>query len=119
MTNLSGRPPLGLKQPRAIANPAYLDAVRQLPCIICAEFGMRQQSRTEAHHVFHGRFSQRKSPDEMAIPLCVDHHTGFGFDTSKMAIHKAKVEWALQYGYDFDWTARIQDRLRHMLEQTP
>ena len=59
--------PLGLKQPRADDNPAYLAAVRQLPCIICVEFGMRQQSRTEAHHVFHGRFSQRKSPDEAAL----------------------------------------------------
>ena len=116
MTNLAGLPPLGLKQPRAIANPAYLAAVRQLPCIICEEYGEPQQSRTEAHHVFHGRFSQRKSPDEMAIPLCVDHHTGFGFDTSKLAIHKAKAEWALHYGNDYDFTDRTQDALRHLLK---
>ena len=108
--------PLGLKQPRADGNPAYLAAVRQLPCIICTEFGMIQRSRTEAHHVFHDRFSQQKSPDEMAIPLCTDHHTGFGFDPSKLAIHKAKAEWALHYGNDFDWTARIQYRLRHLMK---
>lgn len=116
MTNLAGLPPIGLKQPRADDNPEYLNAVRQMPCWICFEFGMRQQSRTEAHHVFHDRFSQRKSPDEMAIPLCTDHHTGLGFDPSKLAIHKAKAEWALHYGNDYDWTARTQDALAHMLK---
>ena len=108
--------PLGLKQPRADENPAYLAAVRKLPCIICVEFGMIQRSRTEAHHVFHDRFSQQKSPDEMAIPLCTDHHTGFGFDPSKLAIHKAKAEWALHYGNDYDLTDRTQDALRHLLK---
>ena len=45
MTNLSGLPPLGLKQPRADDNPAYLAAVRQMPCIICEEWACRSLAR--------------------------------------------------------------------------
>ena len=116
MTNLAGLGPLGLKQPRTANNPAYLAAVRGLPCIICREFGMTQRSRTEAHHVFHDRFEQRKTPDEMAIPLCTDHHRGDGFDPSKLAVHKAKDEWRLHYGADYDWTPRTQDALAHLLK---
>ena len=46
----------------------------------------------------------------------VQDHTGFGFDPSKLAIHKAKAEWALHYGNDYDWTARTQDALGHLLK---
>ncbi|UFM63666.1 hypothetical protein LOS78_05735 [Paracoccus sp. MA] len=115
--NLAGKPSLGLKQPKAKARPDYLAAVRQMPCIICEEWGLPQLSRTEAHHVFHGRFSQRKTPDEMAVPLCLDHHEGNGPDKTKIAIHLAKTEWREVYGNDFDYTPRIQDRLRHLLEK--
>ena len=45
-----------------------------------------------------------------------DHHTGLGFDPSKLAIHKAKAEWALHYGNDYDLTDRTQDALRHLLK---
>ena len=75
MTNLSGLPPLGLKQPRADDNPAYLAAVRQMPCIICEEWGLPQLSPTTAHHPIHDRHSQRKRPDITAIPLCDGHHS--------------------------------------------
>lgn len=67
--NLAGRPPMGLKQARdrqrkakGLArrasikakprkardgdDPAYLAAVRSLPCVICDSWGMRQISPT-------------------------------------------------------------------------
>ena len=74
--NIARRPPLGLKQPKAKARPDYLAAVRELPCIICTSFGEPQTTPTAAHHVIHGRYGQRRTPDVQAIPLCHFHHQG-------------------------------------------
>jgi hypothetical protein len=91
-------------------DPDYLALVAELPCCICEAFGERQMSRTQVHHVFHGRFSQRKTPDRMAIPLCEGHHLA-QMDTSKLAIHRAKESWRLKYGDDFSYSAATQDKL--------
>ena len=120
--NLSGKPPLGPKatqfrpQRRDTGKrPEYLAAVRDLPCCICQAFGERQLSSTQAHHVFHGRFSQRKTPDTMAIPLCMDHHQGDGNDPTRLAVHRAKSAWSDRYGFDHEYTAVTQDKLEHLL----
>lgn len=120
--DLSGRGALGLKgtQPKPQRRdtgkrPDYLLAVRKLRCCICEAFGEPQLSETQAHHVFHGRFSGRKTPDTMAIPLCKDHHQGDGRDPSRLAIHRAKAAWADRYGFDHDYTAGTQDQLAHLL----
>ena len=89
---------------------AYLAAIHELPCCICEAFGEIQCSKTEAHHVFHGRFSQRKTPDRMAIPLCDGHHQA-KWDKSKMAIHQQKKAWAEKYGFDHEYSAATQDKL--------
>ena len=91
----------------------YLRAVRSLPCCICEAFGEKQNSETQAHHVFHGRFSGRKTPDRQAIPLCEGHHQGLR-DTSKLAVHQAKKQWAEKYGCDHEWTAATQDKIERM-----
>ena len=91
-------------------DPAYLARVAELPCCICEAFGECQSSRTQVHHVFHGRFSQHKTPDRMAIPLCEGHHLG-QWDTSKLAIHKAKETWRLKYGEDHNYSATTLDKL--------
>jgi len=108
--NLAQKPPLGLKEPRPAADPAYLARVRELPCCICEAFGERQETATQAHHIIHGRFSGRKTPDRMAIPLCEGHHQGM-VERGKLALHRDKAGWAKAYGEDHQWTAPTQDRL--------
>lgn len=110
MTNLAGLPPLGLKADKAASDPAYLAKVRALPCCICEAFGETQLSPTTAHHPIHGRFSQRKVPDRMAIPLCDGHHQG-NFDRSKVALHAEPTKWKRLYGEDHEFTAATQDRI--------
>jgi hypothetical protein len=110
MSNLANMPPFGLKQPKAKPDPAYLASVRELPCCICQAFGEPQLSPTAAHHVIHGRYGQRKTPDCMAIPLCEGHHQG-GFDTSKTAIHREPAKWKRLYGPDTDYVLPTQDAL--------
>ena len=113
MTNLAGLKPRR-KAERNKGNPAYLAAVRELPCVICTEWGMPQLSETTAHHPIHGRFSQRRVPDEMAIPLCDGHHQGL-WDASKIALHKEPSKWRRMYGEDHEFTAPTQDKLAHLL----
>lgn len=107
--NLANRPPLGLKEPKPKPDPAYLARVRELPCVVCDAFGEPQYTPTTAHHVIHGRFSQRKTPDRMAIPLCADHHQLGG--NGKAALHANPALWKRLYGEDHEYTAATQDRL--------
>lgn len=92
------------------ADKSYLAAIHDLPCVICDAFGEQQLSPTEAHHVFHGRFSGRKTPNNMAVPLCNGHHTG-DKDNTKLAIHRAKAEWAERYGFDHEYSDVTRDRI--------
>ena len=108
--NLANRPPLGLKEPKAKPDPRYLARVRELPCCICMAFGEAQITATTAHHPIHDRYSQRKVPDRMAIPLCDGHHQG-QWDTTKVAIHREPSKWRRLYGPDHDYIAATQDRL--------
>lgn len=107
--NLARKPPLGLKAPKAFADPVYLARVRELPCCICEAFGEPQMTPTTAHHVIHGRFSQHKTPDRMAIPLCADHHQLGG--NGKVALHAQPEEWKRLYGHDHEYIAATQDKL--------
>lgn len=112
--NLTNRPPVP-KEIRPPDNPAYLAAVREMPCIICEEFDEVQLSPTTAHHPIMGRYGTRKRPDITALPVCDGHHQGT-FDTSKVAIHREPAKWRELYGKDIDYTPRIQDRLAHLME---
>lgn len=96
-------------------NAAYLTAVHDYPCCICEAFGEAQTTPTEAHHVICGRYSFKKTPDIMAIPLCDGHHQGM-FDTSKTAIHRGKETWVAKYGLDTDYVAAMQDKLAHLIK---
>jgi hypothetical protein len=105
MNNFARLPPLGQKQPKPKADPAYLARVRELPCCVCEAFGERQIGPSFSHHVICGRFSQRKTPDRMAISLCYDHHQG------ARGIHTDKSAWVQEYGKDHEYTAATKDRL--------
>ena len=94
-------------------NAAYLAEVARLPCCICEAFGEVQLSPTQAHHTICGRYGQKRTPDEMAIPLCHGHHQG-DFDASKLAIHRSKRAWVERYGPDTDYIAATQDTIERI-----
>lgn len=106
--SLTGKPPMGLKQPKAKRDPAYLAAVARLPCCICQAFGEMQLSRTTVHHTIMGRYGTNRTPDRQTIPLCRGHHQG-DYDTSKVAIHREPKKWADLYGRDTEWIEATQD----------
>jgi len=108
--NLTGRP-IFEKPQKVGKEPEYLARVRDLPCCICREFGLPQQSPTAAHHCIHGRYGARKVPDRMSIPLCEGHHQGLR-DTSKIAIHREPQRWRDLYGADTDWISWAENRVK-------
>jgi hypothetical protein len=81
---------------------AHLARVAELPCCICHEWEMPQESPTQVHHCIHGRFGSRRVPDTCTIPLCEGHHTGL-LDTSKIALHREPKAWRDAYGDDVEW----------------
>ena len=109
MGDLYNRGPLGLRTPKEQPDPAYIARLHDLPCCICEAFGEIQYTPTTAHHVIHGRFSQRKTPDRMAIPLCADHHQHGG--NGKAALHANPAKWKRLYGEDHTYTAGTQDKM--------
>ena len=88
MTDLAGRPALGLKPAKASRDPAYMARVATLPCVIC---GARP---VEVHHCISGRYGQRRAGDRDTIPLCYWHHRGTG------GIHTSKRAWEAMHGPD-------------------
>ncbi len=99
--NITGRP-IYQKPAKAKPAPAYLDAVRQLPCVCC---GVRP---VEAHHCrdkpMHGERglyeripgAAMKSSDRDTIPLCPFHHRMF---------HLNRGEFHAEYGKDYGFIA--------------
>jgi len=113
--NIGNRPPLGLKAPKLGKDPARLAAVRQLPCVVCHEYGMAQNSPTEAHHCKSGRYSTHKAPDCMTIPLCHSHHNKlrpYPGDEDKIGFHNGQATWEAEYGPDVDWIGWTDERLK-------
>lgn len=110
MPNLTHKPPIGIKDKAKDKDPEHLARVGELPCVICTEFGEPQLSRTHVHHCIHGRYSQRKAPDCMTIPLCEGHHQGL-LDTSKVALHREPSKWKRLYGPDTDWISWVEAQL--------
>lgn len=111
--NLTGKQPYS-KPDKAPPDPAYMADVAELPCWICALFGMQQLSPTQVHHVIHGRYGTRRAPDRDTIPLCEGHHQGL-MDTSKIALHREPSKWKRLYGPDHSYIERtrqaVEDRL--------
>ena len=82
------------------ADLAHMGRVAQLPCVICGFHPV------DVHHVIHGRYSARKSPDTETIPLCRAHHS---------ELHAGKESWAAKYGPDYGYLPFV----RAMIEKTP
>lgn len=102
--NLTGRPPLGLKQPKNKKNKKsreYLERVKSLHCVICAH-----PPPNDAHHVICDRFGTSKVSDYLTIPLCKDHHQN-GPD----AIHNGKKSWVEKFGPDHSYLYVVKKQL--------
>jgi hypothetical protein len=61
---------LTLPEPRRVRNPAHLQFIGSLPCLVCGRI---------PSHTHHLRFAQSRAmgskvSDEWTIPLCVLHH---------------------------------------------
>lgn len=97
--------PVEPKPAPAKPDPAYLDAVRQLPCCIGEAFGGGCEGPVAAHHTICGRYGQHRTPDRQAIPLCWAHHQG------PLGIHSDKHSWQQEYGPDTDYISATQDKI--------
>jgi len=122
MGDLAGRPPLGLKQPKADkpqrkplpkvsakkrAHKAtekaagawdHMARVKALPCICCGAPPI-----SEAHHV---KDDGKPRSDFRVIPLCQPCHTG------PNGYHKAKRSWRERYGRDCDMLGRVAETIK-------
>lgn len=77
----------------------HLSRVHELPCGLCGA------SPVEAHHILEGRTPGRRSPDVLAIPLCVDCHRGDN------GIHGRKVLWDIYRKSELDVLAETIEKL--------
>lgn len=109
MKKVFAKPPLGLKKSHQKKDPKYLSWLHEQPCIICEMHAEPQNSPTQAHHVIHGRYSNAKTPDGCAIPLCDGHHQGM-FDTTKIALHREPAKWKEAYGLDYEYSDLVKSR---------
>jgi hypothetical protein len=56
-------------------NPKRLAAIHNYPCVVCFAKGLKQTTRTIAHHKI-GMGLGKKASDELTMILCEKHHTG-------------------------------------------
>ena len=103
--SLTGKGPMGQKEPKAKRNPKHLARMKALPCVIC-----RKPGPSDAHHVCCGRYSQSRAPDTETIPLCKDHHQDGG---PGVAIHAGKESWVAKHGEDVDYLPLVKKWLQN------
>jgi hypothetical protein len=104
--NLTGKGPLGLKQPKPERGTAkaraHIARVKQLPCVICHRPGP-----SDAHHVICDRYGTNKAGDFEVIPLCKAHH-----QDGPEAIHNGKASWVEKHGPDHSYLPLVEQWLR-------
>ncbi len=106
--NITQRP-IYAKPAKVPRNPAHMAKVAAMPCCICHEWGLPQLTPTNVHHCIHGRYGNRRVPDEMTIPLCRAHHqTG---EDGYIALHREPAKWQRLYGPDHEWLSWVEQRL--------
>lgn len=79
----------------------HLARVHELPCGLC---GSRQN--IQAHHILEGRTPGRKSPDALAIPLCVTCHTD-----EHNGIHGRGAMWQIYRKSELEILAETLEKL--------
>jgi hypothetical protein len=50
--------------------------VHLVPCVLCKHLGLKQESRTEAHHMKEGAGLSQRSQHTLVLALCWEHHHG-------------------------------------------
>jgi hypothetical protein len=103
--NLTGKGPLGLKQPKPERGTtkarAYMARVKALPCVICHRPGP-----SDAHHIICDRYGTNKASDFDVIPLCKAHH-----QDGPEAIHNGKESWVRKHGPDHSYIDTVKEWL--------
>lgn len=78
----------------------HMNRVAELPCGLCGYMPV------ELHHVLEGRTPGRKSPDVLAIPLCVSCHR----DESN-GIHGRRAMWNVMKKSELDILAETLEKV--------
>lgn len=82
------KPPLELRN--GFKDKDRLKKIHNLPCVVCSTKGLRQTTKTVAHHKI-GMGLGKKASDMLTIALCDFHHTKGGRGE---AIHNTPLwEW--------------------------
>lgn len=99
--NLMNKPPTGQKEEKIPPDPDYLDAVRQLPCVICGWAGgcdphhCKDKPKYGDEKVYKRLPSMgQRSHDHDAIPLCRNCHEFF---------HLHRSEFKARHGVDYQF----------------
>lgn len=61
---------------KPIAESKYMGRVAALRCVLCAQLGMEQSTRTTVHHVREGQGMQQRASNYLTVALCQDCHQG-------------------------------------------
>lgn len=64
------------RQTKTTEERAWLAFVHETPCVLCSHMGVRQTSRTEAHHMKEGAGLSQRSQHVLVLALCWEHHHG-------------------------------------------
>lgn len=87
-----------------------------LPCLACQVEGIKQTTKTQAHHIKDGFLRigmSGKAGDDMTIPLCAIHHVDGG---RMVAFHSSpRKGWEQRYGKQLE----LLEKTREMLMVTP
>lgn len=86
------------KRKATAAERAHLDAVAQLPCLICGAWPV------ELHHLRTGQGMGQRASHFEVLPLCPYHHRYGGFG---VAIHGGTQEFQRNYGSETELLARV------------
>jgi hypothetical protein len=68
------KPPIELRN--GYKDPKRMDAIHDLPCVLCFTKGFEQKSRTIAHHKI-GLGMGKKASDRLSMEICDDHHNNY------------------------------------------
>lgn len=99
-----------LKPPPELRN-GYKDKERMvkihdLPCSLCLHLGIKQKTRTTAHHK-HGEGMGKKVSDLLSMSLCDEHH-----QNGEFAFHKiGRVAWEDKFGIDQDFLIEVTNKM--------
>lgn len=96
---------------RGYKDPKRLEAIHDLPCLVCKEFGLVQKTRTIAHHKI-GLGMGKKASDLLTMILCEFHHDNY----SSESIHVMPLKrWEKKY-FTQDELILMTDRALGLVE---